>query len=51
MSSELLNANDLILMSETMEGMMKKFRKLKKAFESKGLKVNFRKNSDGHWRN
>ena len=38
--SELLYADDLFLMSETVEGLIKKFLQWKEAFESKGLKVN-----------
>ena len=38
--SEMLYADDLVLMSETMEGLQSKFWKWKEAFESKGLKVN-----------
>ena len=41
--SEMLYADDLVLMSETMEGLMEKFWKWKEAFESKGLKVNLGK--------
>ena len=41
--SEMLYADDLVLMSETMEGLREKFRKWKEAFESKGLKVNLGK--------
>ena len=37
--SELLYADDLVLMSETIEGLRNKFLKWKVAFESKGLKV------------
>ena len=40
--SEML-ADDLILTSETMEGLREKFWKWKEAFESKGLKVNLGK--------
>ena len=40
---EMLYADDLVLMSETMEGLRVKFRKWKEAFESKGLKVNLGK--------
>ena len=40
MLSELLYADDLILMSETIEGHRNKFLKWKEAFECKGLKVN-----------
>ena len=36
---ELLYADDLVLMSETIEGLRNKLLKLKEAFESKGLKV------------
>ena len=36
---ELLYADDLVLMSETIEGLMNKFLKWKDTFESKGLKV------------
>ena len=38
--SEFLYADDLVLMSETFEGIGNKFLKWKEAFESKGLKVN-----------
>ena len=38
--SELLYADDTVLMSETIEGLRDKFLKWKEAFESKGLKVN-----------
>ena len=40
MLSELLYADDLVLMSETIEGLRNTFLKWKEAFESKGLKVN-----------
>ena len=40
---EILYADDLVLMSETVEGLMDKFLKWKEAFESKGLKVNLGK--------
>ena len=36
---ELLYADDLVLMSETIEGLWDKYLKWKEAFESKGLKV------------
>ena len=38
--SELLYAYDLILMRETIGGLMKKYLKWKESVESKGLKVN-----------
>ena len=38
--SELLYADDLILMSETIMGLRNKFLKWKEAFESKGLQIN-----------
>ena len=41
--SELLYADDLVLINETMEGLMDMFLKWKEAFESKGLKVNLGK--------
>ena len=41
--SRMLSADDLVLTSEMMEVLRKKFRKWKEAFESKGLKVNLRK--------
>ena len=41
--SELLYTDDLVLTSETMEGLREKFWKWKEAFESKGLKVNLGK--------
>ena len=37
---ELLYADDLDLMSETIEGHRNKFLKWKEAFESKGFKIN-----------
>ena len=37
--SELLYADDLVLMSETTEGLRDKFLKWKEVFENKGLKV------------
>ena len=40
---ELLCADDIVLMSETIEGLRNKFIKWKEAFESKGLKVNIGK--------
>ena len=41
--SEWLYADDLVLMSETIEGLREKFPKWKEAFESKGLKVDLGK--------
>ena len=41
--SELLYADDLVLVSETMEGLSNKFVKWKEAFECKGFKVNLGK--------
>ena len=41
--SELLYADDLVLMSETIEGLWNKFLKWKEAFERKGLKVSLYK--------
>ena len=38
--SELLYADDLVLISEIFEGLRNRFIKWKEAFESKGLKVN-----------
>ena len=40
---EILYADDLVLMSETMEDLREKFRKWKGAFESKGMRVNISK--------
>jgi len=39
----MLGADDLVLTSETMEGLREKFWKWKEAFDSKGLKVNLGK--------
>ena len=39
-TSELLCADDLAMMSETIKGLKNKFLMWKEAFESKGLKVN-----------
>ena len=48
--SELLYADDLVLMSEIIEGLGNKFIKWKQAFESKGLKINLGKNhGNGQW--
>ena len=41
--SEMLYADDLVLASETMEGVRENFWKWKEAYESKGLKVNLGK--------
>ena len=41
--NEILYADDLVLMSESIESLKKKFLKLKEAFESKELKVNLKK--------
>ena len=41
--SELLYVDDLVLMSETIEGLRRKFIKLKEAFASKGLNVSLGK--------
>ena len=41
--SELLYADDLVLMSETIKGLRNKFLKWKEAFERKGFKVNLEK--------
>ena len=41
--SEMLYADDLVLTSETMEGLRENFWKWNEAFESKGLKVNLGK--------
>ena len=41
--SEFLCADDLVLMSKTIEGLRNKFLKLMEAFESKGLNVNLEK--------
>ena len=40
---ELLYADDLVLRSETIDGLMNKFLKWKEAFENMGLKVNLGK--------
>ena len=41
--NEVLYADDLVLMSESMKNLKEKFLKWKEAFESNGLKVNLRK--------
>ena len=41
--NEILYADDLVLMSESIENLKEKFLKWEEAFESNGLKVNFRK--------
>ena len=41
--SELQNNGDLVLMSETIDGLRDEFLKRKEAFKSKGLKDNLRK--------
>ena len=45
--SEMLYADDSVLMSETIEGLRETFWKWKEAFEGKGLKVNLK--SDSEW--
>ena len=40
---EVLYADDLVLMSETIESLKKRFLKWRNALESKGLKVNLEK--------
>ena len=40
LTKEILYADDLLLMSETMEGLKKRFVKCRSALESKGIKVN-----------
>ena len=42
-TSDLLNADGLVLMSEKIKGLRNKFLKWKEAFESKDLKVNHEK--------
>ena len=44
-----LYADDLVLMSETMKGLEKRFLKWRSALESKELKVNLEKKGDGVW--
>ena len=41
--NKILFADDLVLMSESMENLKEKFLQLKETFESKGLKVNLKK--------
>ena len=41
--NEILYADDLVLMSESIENLKEKFLKWKEAFESNGLKVNLKK--------
>ena len=41
--NEILYADDLVLMNESIENLKEKFLKWKEAFESKGLKVNLKK--------
>ena len=43
---EMLYVDDLVLTSETMEGLREKFWKWKEAFENKGLKVNLGKTKE-----
>ena len=47
MVNELLHADDLVLISETMEDLKERFWNWNDALESKRLKVNTRKTSDG----
>ena len=47
--SELLHADDLVLMSEAIEGCRNKFIKWEESFESIYLKVNLGKTSHGQW--
>ena len=46
--SELLYADDIVLISETIKVHINKFTKWKEAFESKGMKVNFGKTKQRH---
>ena len=48
--SELLYADDLVLMSETIEGLKNRFIKWKEAFDSMVLKVNLGKTKNHHER-
>ena len=49
--SELLHADDLVLICEILERLWNNFSKWKKAFLSKGLRVNLGKNQgNGLWR-
>ena len=48
--SELLYADDLVLMSETIKGLRNAIITWKEAFYSKHLKGNFGKTSDRYWR-
>ena len=41
--NEILHADGLVLMSESIENLKEKFLKWKEAFENKGLKVNLKK--------
>ena len=43
LTNEILYADDLVLMSKSMENLKEKFLKWKEAFESKGMKVNLKK--------
>ena len=45
--NQLLYADDLVIMSETMKDLKERFWNWKNALKSKGLKVNTRKKSDG----
>ena len=47
--SELLYADDLVVMCETIEGLRNKFLKWKEDFESKSLKVNLEKTMVMDW--
>ena len=40
---EILYANDLVLVSDTMEEQRRRFQKWREAFETKGLRVNLKK--------
>ena len=44
--SELLYVDDLVLMNDKIEGLRNKFLKWKEAFESKGMKFNFKKTKE-----
>ena len=46
LTSELLYADDLVMMSETVERLGNKFLKWQEAFEGKGLKVSLGKTKD-----
>ena len=46
---QILYADDLVIMGETMEELKENLDEWREAFESKGMRVNLRDKVDGEW--